>query len=59
VLPQAFVGIKPAAVNSTVGATIAKWIGSDAGLGFYIQKAVGQYSVVRFRAVRISERPST
>src|SRR4029453_7509180 len=42
-LPQLFVGIKAAAVNATVGATIAEWIGSDAGLGFYIQQAVGQY----------------
>src|SRR5215469_422470 len=42
-LPQVFVGIKGAAVNATVGATIAEWIGSDAGLGFYIQQAVGQY----------------
>src|SRR5215469_283953 len=42
-LPQLFVGIKGAAVNATVGATIAEWIGSDAGLGFYIQQAVGQY----------------
>lgn len=42
-LPQLFVGIKGAAVNATVGATVAEWIGSDAGLGFYIQQAVGQY----------------
>ena len=42
-LPQLFVGIKGAAVNATVGATVAEWIGSDAGLGFYIQQAVGEY----------------
>jgi NitT/TauT family transport system permease protein len=42
-LPQLFVGIKGAAVNATVGATVAEWIGSDAGLGFYIQQSVGQY----------------
>jgi NitT/TauT family transport system permease protein len=40
-LPQLFVGIKGAAVNATVGATIAEWIGGDAGLGYYIQIAAG------------------
>ena len=30
-LPQLFVGIKGAAVNATVGATISEWIGGDAG----------------------------
>ncbi|MFO1039574.1 MAG: ABC transporter permease [Geminicoccaceae bacterium] len=40
-LPQLFVGIKGAAVNATVGATIAEWIGGDAGLGYYIQIATG------------------
>lgn len=39
--PQLFVGIKGAAVNATVGATIAEWIGGDAGLGYYIQIATG------------------
>src|SRR5499427_9406486 len=41
-LPQLFVGIKGAAVNATVGATVAEWMGSDAGLGFYIQTAIGR-----------------
>jgi NitT/TauT family transport system permease protein len=40
-LPQVFVGIKGAAVNATVGATISEWIGGDAGLGYYIQIASG------------------
>jgi len=40
-LPQLFVGIKGAAVNATVGATIAEWIGGDAGLGYYVQIASG------------------
>ena len=40
-LPQLFVGIKGAAVNATVGATISEWIGGDAGLGYYIQIATG------------------
>jgi len=40
-LPQLYVGIKGAAVNATVGATIAEWIGGDAGLGYYIQIASG------------------
>jgi NitT/TauT family transport system permease protein len=40
-LPQLFVGIKGAAVNATVGATISEWIGGDAGLGYFIQIAVG------------------
>ena len=40
-LPQIFVGLKWAAVNATVGATIGEWIGGDAGLGYYIQMASG------------------
>ena len=36
-LPELFVGLKGAAVNATVGATISEWIGGDAGLGYYIQ----------------------
>ena len=40
-LPQLFVGLKGAAVNATVGATIAEWIGGDAGLGYQIQIASG------------------
>jgi len=43
-LPQLFVGIKGAAVNATVGATVAEWIGCDAGLGCYIQQAIGRDS---------------
>jgi NitT/TauT family transport system permease protein len=40
-MPELFVGIKGAAVNATVGATIAEWVGGDAGLGYYIQIATG------------------
>jgi NitT/TauT family transport system permease protein len=40
-LPQCFVGFKYAAINATVGATIAEFIGSDEGLGFYIQIVTG------------------
>ena len=40
-LPQVFVGFKYAAINATVGATIAEFIGSDQGLGFYIQISTG------------------
>ena len=40
-LPQCFVGFKYAAINATVGATIAEFIGSDQGLGFYIQIITG------------------
>jgi NitT/TauT family transport system permease protein len=40
-MPQCFVGFKFAAVNATVGATIAEFIGSDRGLGFYIQIETG------------------
>lgn len=40
-LPQCFVGFKYAAINATVGATIAEFIGSDKGLGFYIQIVTG------------------
>ncbi len=42
-LPQLFVGIKGAAVNATVGATVAEWIGCDAGLGCYIQQALADF----------------
>ncbi|MCP4386029.1 MAG: ABC transporter permease [Hyphomicrobiales bacterium] len=40
-MPQCFVGFKYAAINATVGATIAEFIGSDKGLGFYIQIVTG------------------
>jgi NitT/TauT family transport system permease protein len=40
-LPQVFVGFKYAAANATVGAAIAEFIGSDRGLGFYIQIVTG------------------
>ena len=40
-LPQCFVGVKYAAINATVGAAIAEFIGSDEGLGFYIQIVTG------------------
>jgi NitT/TauT family transport system permease protein len=40
-LPQCFVGFKYAAMNASVGATIAEFIGSDQGLGFYIQISTG------------------
>jgi len=40
-LPQLFIGLKGAATNATVGATIAEWIGGDAGLGYQIQIASG------------------
>lgn len=40
-LPQCFVGFKYAGLNATVGAAIAEFIGSDQGLGFYIQIQTG------------------
>lgn len=40
-MPQCFIGFKFAAVNATVGATIAEFVGSDQGLGFYIQVQTG------------------
>jgi NitT/TauT family transport system permease protein len=40
-MPQCFVGFKYAAINATVGATIAEFLGSDQGLGFYIQIQTG------------------
>lgn len=40
-MPQCFVGFKYAAINATVGAAIAEFIGSDQGLGFYIQIVTG------------------
>jgi ABC-type nitrate/sulfonate/bicarbonate transport system permease component len=33
-LPQLFVGLKGAAINATVGATISEMLGGDAGLGY-------------------------
>jgi NitT/TauT family transport system permease protein len=44
-LPQIFVGLKGAAVTATVGATIAEWIGGNAGLGYYIQVASGEFKM--------------
>ena len=44
-LPQLFVGLKGAAINATVGATIAEWIGGNAGLGYYIQVATGDFNM--------------
>lgn len=41
-LPQIFNGLKGAATNATVGAVIAEWIGSDTGLGFYLNMVQGQ-----------------
>jgi len=40
-MPQCFVGFKYAGLNATVGAAIAEFIGSDQGLGFYIQISTG------------------
>jgi NitT/TauT family transport system permease protein len=40
-MPQCFVGFKYAAMNAVVGAAIAEFIGSDRGLGFYIQIVTG------------------
>jgi NitT/TauT family transport system permease protein len=40
-MPQIFVGFKYAGINATVGAAIAEFIGSDQGLGFYIQIVTG------------------
>lgn len=44
-MPQIFVGLKGAAINATVGATIAEWIGGNAGLGYYIQVATGDFNM--------------
>jgi NitT/TauT family transport system permease protein len=40
-MPQCFVGFKYAAINATVGATIAEFLGADQGLGFYISIQTG------------------
>ena len=40
-MPQWFAGFKYAAINATVGAASAKFIGSDQGLGFHIQIVTG------------------
>jgi len=41
--PQIFIGLKGAAVNAAVGATIAEWVGGNIGLGYYIQVASGEF----------------
>lgn len=41
--PQLFVGFKGAAVNATIGATIAEWIGGNAGLGYFINIMTGLF----------------
>ncbi len=46
-LPQIFVGLKGAAINATVGATIAEWVGGNQGLGYYIQVASGDFRMDR------------
>ncbi len=42
-LPQVFIGLKGAAINATVGATIAEWVGGNAGLGYYIAVSSGAF----------------
>ena len=42
-LPQIFIGLKGAAINATVGATIAEWVGGNAGLGYFITVATGRF----------------
>jgi len=42
-LPEIFVGLKGAAINATVGATIAEWVGGNAGLGYAITSATGMF----------------
>ncbi len=42
-LPQLFIGFKGAAVNATIGATIAEWIGGNAGLGYFISMSTGLF----------------
>jgi len=44
-LPQVFVGLKGGAINAIVGAIIAEWIGGNAGLGYYIQVATGDFNM--------------
>ncbi|MBT3747581.1 MAG: ABC transporter permease subunit, partial [Bacteroidetes bacterium] len=44
-LPQVFLGLKGGAINATIGATIAEWIGGSAGLGYYIQVATGDFNM--------------
>lgn len=44
-LPSLFVGIKGAAINAAVGATIAEWVGGNKGLGFFIQKSMGNFKM--------------
>lgn len=41
--PQLFIGFKGAAVNATIGATIAEWISGNAGLGYFINIMTGLF----------------
>jgi NitT/TauT family transport system permease protein len=53
-LPQLFVGIKGAAVNATVGATISEMLGGDKGLGYYIVIALGDIRMdIAFAALTV------
>ncbi len=54
-LPYLFSGTRIAAAVSVIGALIGEWVGSSAGLGYYMIRSAGQFATDKvFAAVLIS-----
>jgi ABC-type nitrate/sulfonate/bicarbonate transport system permease component len=54
-LPYLFSGLRVAAAVSVIGALIGEWVGSSAGLGYYMTRSAAQFLTARvFAAVLIS-----
>lgn len=54
-LPYLFSGTRIAAAVSVIGALIGEWVGSSAGLGYYMIRSAGQFATARvFAAVLVS-----
>lgn len=54
-LPYLFSGTRIAAAVSVIGALIGEWVGSSAGLGYYMIRSAGQFATAQvFAAVLVS-----
>ncbi len=54
-LPYLFSGMRIAAAVSVIGALIGEWVGSSAGLGYFMIRSAGQFATARvFAAVLVS-----
>ncbi len=54
-LPYLFSGTRIAAAVSVIGALIGEWVGSSAGLGYFMIRSAGQFATARvFAAVLVS-----